>query len=64
MESLPNLVGHFQGAGTQKASAWIGAQTWESLDTSLRCGSIWQRVVEVGYAGDELALDHEVIVAL
>lgn len=58
------LLSTFMGAGTQKASAWIGAQTWESLDTSLRSGSIWQRVVEVGYAGDELALDHEVIVAL
>ena len=58
------LLSTLREAGSQQASAWIGTQTWKSLDASLRDGSIWQRVEEVGYACDEQALDHEIIVAL
>ena len=58
------LLNTLRDVGGQKASAYVGAQRWQRLSESLHNGSIWQHVVDVGFAGDEQVMDIDIVIAL
>lgn len=50
--------------GPEEGKLVFGSSMWRSLAAKAREGSVWDEVVRLGYAGDEGAVDGEVVVNL
>lgn len=47
--------------GPEEGKAMIGQKEWKDISTQVRDGTIWEKVVQIGYQGREGSIDAEVV---
>lgn len=47
--------------GPEEGKAMIGQKEWKDISTQVRDGTIWEKVVQIGYQGREGSVDAEVV---
>ncbi|KAL4807540.1 hypothetical protein BDV18DRAFT_103106 [Aspergillus unguis] len=47
--------------GPEEGKQMIGQKEWKDISTQIRDGSIWEKVVQIGYQGREGSIDAEVV---
>lgn len=47
--------------GPEEGKQMIGQKEWKDISTQVRDGSIWEKVVQIGYQGLEGSIDAEVV---
>ncbi|KAG8531493.1 uncharacterized protein KY384_003122 [Bacidia gigantensis] len=58
------LINAIVELGLEEGKNTLGKQQWKSIVAQTEDGSIWQEVVDIGYAGSEANVDPEVVVNL